>query len=99
MHLYHRSKSYFESVSRCVPSDAADGPVTALENEERHHLARWPLASSFRFRAIRLRKDGVLRLCDWCLKDGRRCMDSRRSRNLQKSWKAFRRHQWAVEQQ
>ena len=99
MHLSHRSKSPFESMSSCVHGDAADGAETALENEERHQITRWPLSSAFRFRALRLRKHGDLRLCDWCLLRRRRCMDSRRSRNLQKNWKAFRRHQWAVEQQ
>lgn len=97
MRLSHRSKSYFESVSCSVSGDAADGPLAAQENEERHHIARWPLSSSFRYLALRLRKDGDLRLCDWCLKSSRRCMDSERSRKTPKNWKAYRRHQWVVE--
>lgn len=94
MRLSPRSKSYFESL-RCVPSTAAD-PNTELEHVERHNPAGWQLASAFRYRALRLRKDGVLRLCDWCLTAHRRCNDSRRP-HIFKNWKAYRRHQWAVE--
>lgn len=94
MRLSHRSKPDFESLS-CVPWTAAD-PNIDLELVERHNPAGWPLSSAFRYRALRLRKDGVLRLCDWCLTDSRRCNDSRRPRTF-KNWKAYRRHQWAVE--
>jgi hypothetical protein len=96
MRLSYHSTSTVESPCRC-PLRAVGDPESALENEERHHIKRWPLSSSFRYRALRLRKDGVLRLCDRCLLSGRRCSDSRRCRNL-RNWKAFRRRQWAVEQ-
>lgn len=96
MRLSYPSTSTVESLRRCA-SRASGDPESALENEERHHVQRWPLASSFRYRAIRLWKDGDLRLCDRCLMSGRRCSDSRRRGNP-KNWKAYRRHQWAVEQ-
>jgi len=95
MRLFYRSKPNFESLS-CASRRAAT-PHIELERQERHNPAGWPLSSAFRYRALRLRKDGVLRLCDWCLTDNRRCNDSRRPRTS-KNWKAYRRLQWAVEQ-
>jgi hypothetical protein len=90
MRLYSRSKPCFESL-RCVLCTAADPNV-----EEWHDPAGWP-SSALKYRAPRLRKAGVLRLCCWCLTARRRCNDSRRSHTF-KSWKAYRRHQWAVGQ-
>jgi hypothetical protein len=95
MRLCYRSNNRFESWI-CVPCAASD-PHIDLEHEERHNSASWPLSSAFRYWALRLRRDGVLRLCDWCLKRRRRCHDSRRPHTF-KNWKTYRRRQWAVEQ-
>lgn len=98
MHLSDRSKSNFESLHCCAFSAASDAEP-ALESEDRHHIRRWPITSGFRAHALRLHKARELRLCNWCLRKRRRCWDSRRRHhNLQKSWKAFRRYQWVVEQ-
>lgn len=95
MRLCCYSKPNSESLpyAQCVGGD----PDSALEAQERHNPAGWPLSSAFRYRALRLRNDRVLRLCDRCLTDNRRCHDSRRSGANPKNWKAYRRHQWVVE--
>jgi hypothetical protein len=95
MRLRCYSKPNLESVP-CAERAVGDLD-SALESEERHNPGGWPLSSAFRYRALRLRKDGTLRLCDWCLTNKRRCQDSRRSGFNPKCWKAYRRHQWAVE--
>lgn len=93
MRLPLRSRVTFELLS-CAASAAPD-PNIELEHEERQP-ARWPLSAALRYRALRLRNDRVLRLCDVCLRNRRRCHDSRRPRT-DKSWKTYRLQQWAVE--
>lgn len=94
MRLSYSSKLNVESW--CCASRAAFDPDSALEAVERHNTGSWALSAGFRYRATSLRRARVLRLCERCLKKRRRCHDSRRPRTF-RSWKAYRRHQWAVE--
>jgi len=50
---------------------------------------------SFRYRANHLRRTHVLRFCDRCLRNRRRCRDSKKNRtNHTISWKAHRSTQY-----
>jgi hypothetical protein len=94
MRLSYNSKHKLESLNR--GATAAPDPEHALAERERRDPSGWPLASAFRYRAVRLRRARKLRLCSVCQLGRRRCNDSRRPRVI-KSWKAYRHFQWAVE--
>ena len=52
-------------------------------------LPKW---ESFRFRAMRIYHE--LRLCEWCLRSNRRCIESLRFNRRDRSWKRHRRQQY-----
>lgn len=55
----------------------------------------YPKFENFRWRALRLANAGILRLCEHCLRNRRRCMDSRKVvKNATRSWKSYRRMQY-----
>jgi hypothetical protein len=61
--------------------------------EDEHDL---PRVESFRFRAAVLNRQGLMRLCERCLRGNTRCVESRRYNHRERSWKAHRRTQYKV---